>query len=70
MNAPIRSLMPDHPAHPIQQRARELDSGWLRRLREASAHQLQLIAKAHAVMGCEELYGECWKCAAIKRARR
>lgn len=69
MNAPITTLMPDHPEHPLQQRARELDAGWLRRVREASLHQLGVIERAHKANGCEDLCGECWKCAAIARQR-
>lgn len=59
-----------HPSHPVEQRGRELDSGWLRRVREMSLHALQLERAAHQRLyhgGVE--HGGCWKCRAIARRR-
>jgi len=50
-----------------EDRARFLDSSFLRRVREASHYELVLMQRAHVSLGCENYYGRCWKCAAIAR---
>lgn len=58
-----------HPSSIIEQRGRELDAGWLRRVRAMSRHQLQLERAAHQRlfhMGVE--HSTCWKCRALERA--
>lgn len=54
----------------IQSRAATLDASFIRRVREASLHELRLLKRAHLNMGqCGDLYGGgCWRCAAIRRA--
>ncbi len=53
----------------IEHRSRELDLSFLRRVREASLHQLRLMRQAHLRLGCVPVFGEfaCWRCAAISR---
>lgn len=54
--------------HAIEQRSRDLDLSFIRRAREASRHELILMRRAHLNLGCEDYYGECWKCACLARA--
>lgn len=73
MNAPIRTpAVVGHAA--IEERSRELDIGWLRRVREASYWELQLMKRAHLNLGCDLVFGSedfgCWKCEALKRAAK
>lgn len=53
----------------IESRARELDLSFIRRVREASRHELRLIKRAHLMVGCDFVFGSedfgCWKCALI-----
>lgn len=69
MSARIRVVGPDHPDHPIEQRARELDAGFLRRIREMPLHMLQTERAAHQRMYHfgEECPDTCWRGAALNR---
>jgi hypothetical protein len=54
----------------IRERSIELDRGFLRRLREASLHQIRMMRAAHATLGCQPVFGTfaCWRCRALDRA--
>lgn len=53
----------------VESRSAELDRSFIRRARSASRHELLLMKRAHASLGCCPVFGqyECWKCAALKR---
>ena len=59
-----------HPDHPIESRARDLDRGWLLRIRAMPLHVLKLERVAHQRMYHQGLeLGSCWRCRAIERRR-
>lgn len=58
-----------HPNHPIEQRARELDAGWLRRIRTLPLHMLKTERAAHCRLYHfgDDYADSCWRCRAIER---
>lgn len=54
----------------INQRSYDLDRSFLRRLGEASLHQVRMMRVAHEKLGHQPVFGTfgCWKCAALDRA--
>ena len=57
-----------HPSHPVEQRSRELDIGWLARIRTLPLYPLELERAAHRRLfhGGEESDG-CWRCRVLER---
>lgn len=68
MNAPIRTIHPDHPAHPLQVNARAQDASWLRRIRSAGTFELLQMRGEHLRMAGEHDEDSCWRCVALGRA--
>ena len=57
-----------HPSHPVEQRSRELDSGFINRVRALPLYPLELERVAHRRLfhGGEESDG-CWRCRVLER---
>ncbi len=68
MNARIRTIGPDHPAHPIQRTAAQHDASWLRRVLSAGTFELLQMRGEHLRMTGDHDEDCCWKCVALGRA--
>ena len=68
IHVPLRAQMNLHPSHPVEQRSRELDIGFINRVRTLPLYPLELERAAHRRLfhGGEEADG-CWRCRVLGR---